>query len=117
MFNKKKKAIKVASDMRWFIGSTPCTCIPTEEYAEYERQLSENITPEAKLLWGIDNEMPDDTISIECERCQLIGQYDDLIGEDAAEKEWNERNKLTDEQLQKVLDTILNSINLRKGNA
>lgn len=61
--------------------------------------------------------MPDDTISIECERCQLIGQYDDLIGEDAAEKEWNERNKLTDEQLQKVLDTILNSINLRKGNA
>jgi hypothetical protein len=83
---RKKKLLKVATGMRALIGTTPCKCVETQEYTDYQDDLRKQLAgkdPFEKLLISISNRSfdPADTLEQECERCRLIDEFDRLTGD------------------------------------
>lgn len=88
-----RTALKEIKDL---ISENKCECISTPEYEEYERRRTEyaNIadTPEERMLrlilsWNGDDQMPDNTIEVECLRCRILGVYEKAIGKYAVRLE------------------------------
>lgn len=121
MFNNSKKKVlrSLVKDMRWFIGSTPCVCVESDIEKDYQRRLSLNKTAEERMLWSITNEAPEPEESVisECERCTLLGRYEEYYGPDLCEAEWNETmaKPLTQEQ-KTALIRALATVQLRLDN-
>ena len=121
MFNNSKKKVlrSLVKDMRWFIGSTPCVCVESDIEKDYQRRLSLNKTAEERMLWSITNEAPEPEESVisECERCTLLGRYEEYYGPDLCEAEWNETmaKPLTQEQ-KTALIRALATVQLRLNN-
>ena len=121
MFNNSKKKVlrSLVKDMRWFIGSTPCVCVESDIEKDYQRRLSLNKTAEERMLWSIANEAPEPEESVisECERCTLLGRYEEYYGPDLCEAEWNETmaKPLTQEQKTALIRTLA-TVQLRLDN-
>ena len=121
MFNNSKKKMlrSLVKDMRWFIGSTPCVCVESDIEKDYQHRLSLNKTAEERMLWSIANEAPEPEESVisECERCTLLGRYEEYYGPDLCEAEWNETmaKPLTQEQ-KTALIRALATVQLRLDN-
>lgn len=121
MFNNSKKKVlrSLVKDMRWFIGSTPCVCVESDIEKDYQHRLSLNKTAEERMLWSIANEAPEPEESVisECERCTLLGRYEEYYGPDVCEAEWNETmaKPLTQEQ-KTALIRALATVQLRLDN-
>jgi hypothetical protein len=113
MFNNSKKKVlrSLVHDMKWFIGSTVCMCIESDAEKDYQRQMALNKTPEEKLLWSLVNEgpNPEDSIVSECERCALMGRYDNYYGPSVVDKEWDEEHvPLTETQMTALIQALTN---------
>lgn len=71
------------------------------------------------MLWSIANEAPEPEESVisECERCTLLGRYEEYYGPDLCEAEWNETmaKPLTQEQ-KTALIRALATVQLRLDN-
>lgn len=52
-----------------------CTCVDTEEYIQYRRDLANVPTPSERLLYAIYNE-PENQIETVCESCEMLLQYE-----------------------------------------
>jgi hypothetical protein len=69
----------VAKNLHDYIIRTrpPCTCVETEEYIQYRRDLANVPTPAERLLYAIYNE-PDEDRQVEtvCESCEALLQYE-----------------------------------------
>lgn len=109
MFNNSKKKVlrSLVHDMKWFIGSTLCMCVESDAARDYQHQMSLLKTPEEKLLYGIFNEGPEDWLVSECERCTLMGRYDNYYGPSVVDKEWDEEHvPLTKEQMTALIQAL-----------
>lgn len=112
------EALVLLSDMRWELGKSPCFCVSSAEEIEYQRRLSEVQGVEARLLWCIENEAPEETIAEECLRCELLGRYETLIGSEAFDADWEDHNEpLSAEEQAKLVAAIMGVINKEKGEA
>lgn len=100
----KEEMFDLLSDMHYMVGTMPCECVPTEEEHDYQERLSAvEGGPEAKLLWMVLTDMPETSVEFECIRCGLLGRYQDLIGFEAFDDEWEATNSpLTDEQKDQI---------------
>jgi hypothetical protein len=113
MFNNSKKKVlrSLVKDMRWFIGSTPCSCVESDIEKDYQYRLSQNKTAEERMLWSIANEAPEPEESVisECERCTLLGRYEEYYGPDLCEAEWNDTmaKPLTEEQKTALIQALV----------
>lgn len=116
MIRQRKKAkvatmLKLITDMRWAIGLTPCNCVSSPEEVDYQDRLSAVKGDGARLLWCIENEAPENTIAQECERCKLLGRYEQLVGEKEAEDEWvRHQQALSTDDANKIREAVIRAV-------
>lgn len=79
---KKKQLLQIAEKMRKYIGSTPCTCVESQAYKDYQDLINTGKDNFERLMLSLAHEGPsvEDSIDEECMRCQLIMEFDTTTG-------------------------------------
>ena len=96
IFDQAMKYRTVAKKMHALIGTMNCTCVETPEYVEFQKRRSEQaskLSREERLLFLIFEDFKGQHLSHECERCRVMFEYENLIGDEAVSLEYVERMK------------------------
>jgi hypothetical protein len=106
---RKKQLVQIVEKMREYIGSTPCTCVESQEARDYQALINTGSDPFERLMLAIAHEGPkvEDLLVEECVRCQLIMEYEELFG---ISYEYEVTDPVSDEDKLAVSEQLLKSL-------
>lgn len=90
-FDEAIKYREIARELHEVLGRTPCLCVETDEYVEYQRQQAIqrlDMTREERLLHAVfGEEFQGEKLASECDRCRVMYLYELAIGDEATDFE------------------------------